>query len=226
VAWSVFGAALFVAGGLVFTKGLTPRSTRVALTAAAVLYAVRALFGTFSAGNPFALPSFLSKFEVGPGLAADLAVGVTAVWLVVAVALPGTGEDRRFGRVGPAFLGAFACQAAIIPLVDLFLRLVSVPDLLRATLTSGPFYVVREVPTLVKGLAIVGLVAVWQAARRRRAPGSASWATGLWALADLALVGALWMSWMQPTAAVTPSTPAAEKDVAAPHRRESRLLPR
>jgi len=86
VAWSVFGAALFVAGGLLFTKGLTPRSTRVALTAAAVLYAVRALFGTFSAGNSFALPSFLSKFEVGPGLAADLAVGVTAVWLVVAVA--------------------------------------------------------------------------------------------------------------------------------------------
>ncbi len=211
VAWSVFGAALFVAGGLVFTRGLAFRSTRVALTASAVLYAVRAVFGTFSAGNPFAsLPSFLGKLEVGLGLAADLALGVTAAWLVVAVALPGTGEDRRFGRTGLAFLGAFAFQAAVIPLADLVLRLLSVPDLLRATLTSGPFYVVREVPTLVRGLAgIVGLVAVWRAARRWTAPGPAPWATGLWALADLALVGALWMSWMQPTAAVTPSTPAA-----------------
>lgn len=194
-----------------FTRGLTPRSTRVAVAVATVVYGFRALFGTFSAGNPFAnLPSLLAKFDVGLGLVADLAVGATALWLVAAVARPGAGQDRRFGQAALAFLGAFAFQAAIIPLVDFLLRLVSVPGLLQATLTSGPVYVIREVPALVKGLAgVVGLVAVWQAARRWRTPGPAFWATGLWALADLALVVALWVSWMGPTAAVTPSVPAA-----------------
>lgn len=52
MAWSAFGAALLVAGGLVFTRGLTPRSTRVAVAVATVVYGFRALFGTFSAGNP------------------------------------------------------------------------------------------------------------------------------------------------------------------------------
>ncbi len=211
VGWAVFGVALFVAGGLAFIRGLGLRATRLAIAVAAALYALRVAYGSVAYGNPFAgAPTALAKTIVALGLLGDLAVLAGAIWLVVAVARPGGDPERRFGTGAALFLGAFAFQAGLIPLLEFIVRLAGLPGAFGAFVQAGWSYYMRELPALVRGAAaVVALVAAGRAIRRRPPALSLPLAVALWAVADVTLMIALWVSWTSPTAATAPAWPSA-----------------
>lgn len=205
--WILFGLALFVGGGLTFTKGLGQPSTRIALAAAALLYGARSLFGDFVVGNPFtAVAGVLPKVDVVLGLVADLALTAAAVWMLWTALRPSGDREGSFPRAALAVVGAVALQTGVLPFVGEFLRLAAVPGALSAVFASGTT-LARQVPGLLKAVAgVVGLVAVAKAYRRGQVPGTAPWAAGLWALADVALLVILWLSWAAPRA-IKPGLP-------------------
>ncbi|MCL6580759.1 MAG: hypothetical protein K6U08_03970 [Firmicutes bacterium] len=208
-AWMAIGLALLAAGGLVLLRGLVDPISQAALATTAVLYAFRGLYGTLSFGNPFGpAGTFTARLGVALGLAADLGLVLAAGWLLV-VTVRGYGEaelGRRFTEAGLVFLAAFLVQTAVGPLVGLLLYLVTDASVLRALVTpAGPAFLLRLLPTLVKGLAgAVGLGALWRSWKERLVSEPVVWTLGLWSAADLLLVTSLWASWVGPASPLTP----------------------
>lgn len=199
LAWVVIGLALFAAGGLAVMRGLSYVPTRVFIVASAALFAFRAVFGTFSLGNPFAgAISTVTQVTVGLGIVADLALALGAVWFLVIAARSGARDDAAFGRGAAVFLAAFALQTAVAPLIEFLIYLFSSPAGLSAFFGSnGLVYAVKVLPTLVRGAAgAIALVAAGQALRRRGLVPLVVAATGAWAVADLVLVASLWVTWL------------------------------
>lgn len=199
LAWVAIGLALFAAGGLAVMRGLSYAPTRVLIVASAALFAFRAVFGTFSLGNPFAgAVSTVTQVTVGLGIVADLVLALGAVWFLVIAARSGARDDAAFGRGAAVFLAVFALQTAVAPLIEFLIYLFSSPAGLSAFVGSnGLVYTVKVLPTLVRGAAgAIALVAAGQALRRRGLVPLVVAATGAWAVADLVLGASLWVIWL------------------------------
>ncbi|RJQ11679.1 MAG: hypothetical protein C4551_00665 [Bacillota bacterium] len=205
--WVTIGAALFISGSLVFTRGLETPAAKTALAVTAALYGVRVLLGGFILTNPFAggQPP-LATLSAGLGAVADLGVAAAAAWMLLAVFRPRANLEKSFGLAGLAFLAAFVFQVGVAPFIQLLLFLVADPGSLAALGTSsGLAFTARLLPSVARGVAgLVALWALWLTARRWELLRPQAWALGLWGVADLLFIVALWVSWSGPVVAVSP----------------------
>jgi hypothetical protein len=209
ILWGVLGLALFVAGTLVYLRGLRHRPARASLALAALAYGLRVAFGAFAYGNPFSsVSALLPGLVTGLGVAADLLLFAAGLWFAVKTLRPGPAEtaDRGFGQAATVFLAAFVVQLGVVPLINLALYLVADSSPLLAL--SGPTsltFLSRLLLKLAKGAAgIIGLLALWTAYSRGILAKSAAWAVGLWAAGDVVYLVSLWLSWSGPSRAIAP----------------------
>jgi hypothetical protein len=209
ILWTVLGLALFVAGTLVYLRGLRHRPARASLALAALAYGLRVVFGTFAYGSPFSgVSSFLPGLVTGLGVAADLLLFAAGLWFAGKTLRPGPAEtaDRGFGQAATVFLAAFVVQLGVVPLINLALYLAADSSPLLAL--SGPnslTFLARLLLRLAKGAAgVIGLCALWTAYSRGILAKSAAWALGLWAAGDVVYLVSLWLSWSEPSLAVAP----------------------
>ena len=94
ILWTVLGLALFVAGTLVYLRGLRHRPARASLALAAPAYGLRVVFGTFAYGSPFSgVSSLLSGLVTGLGVAADLLLFAAGLWFAVKTLRPGPADS-------------------------------------------------------------------------------------------------------------------------------------
>ena len=209
ILWTVLGLALFVAGTLVYLRGLRHRPARASLALAALAYGLVVVFGTFAYGNPFSdVSSFLPGLVTGLGVAADLLLFAAGLWFAAKTLRPGPAEtaDRGFGQAATVFLAAFVVQLGVVPLINLALYLAADSSPLLAL--SGPnslTFLARLLLRLVKGAAgVIGLCALWTAYSRGILAKSAAWALGLWAAGDVVYLVSLWLSWSESSLAAAP----------------------
>ena len=201
ILWTVLGLALFVAGTLVYLRGLRHRPARASLALAALAYGLRVVFGAFAYGSPFSgVSSLLPGLVTGLGGAADLLLFAAGLWFAVKTLRPGPAEtaDRGFGQAATVFLAAFVVQLGVVPLINLALLYLAADSRLLLAL-SGPnslTFLARLLLTLVKGAAgVIALFALRTAYSRGILAKSAAWALGLWAAGDVVYLVSLWLSW-------------------------------
>ena len=198
ILWAVLGLALFVAGTLVYLRGLRHRPARASLALAALAYGLVVVFP----------PSLLPGLVTGLGVAANLLLFAAGLWFAVKTLRPGPAEtaDRGFSQAATVFLAAFVVQLGVVPLINLALYLAADSSPLLAL--SGPnslTFLARLLLRLVKGAAgVIGLCALWAAYSRGILAKSAAWALGLWAAGDVVYLVSLWFSWSESSLAVAP----------------------